>query len=68
LFKRTFTFGSNTLYDVLYKLNLDNLYVETIMTLHHNIDTKHSLVDEQSAYLRHNVWTYFQRKNANISK
>jgi len=43
--------GSSTLYDVLYKLNLDNLYVKTLMTLHHNIGTKHSLVDERSAYL-----------------
>jgi len=45
--------GSDTLYDGLYKLNLDNLYVETLMTLHHNVNTKHSLVNECSAYLWH---------------
>jgi len=43
--------GSGTLYDGLYKLNLDNLYAETLMILHHNVDTKHSLVDERFAYL-----------------
>ena len=45
--------GSGTLYDGLYKLNLDNLYVETLMTLHHNVGTKRSLVDERFAYLWH---------------
>jgi len=45
--------GSGTLYDGLYKLNFDNLYVETLMTLHHNVGTNHSLVDERSAYLWH---------------
>jgi len=51
LFKYTFMIGSGTLYDGLYKLNLDNLYVKTLMTLHHNVDIKCSLVDERSAYL-----------------
>jgi len=36
--------GSSTLYDGLYTLNLENLYVETLMTLNHNIDTKCSLI------------------------
>jgi len=53
LFKRTFMIESGTLYDGLYKLNLDNLYVVTLMTLHHNVDTKRNLVDERSAYLWH---------------
>jgi len=53
LFKRTFMIGSSTLYDGLYKLNLDNLYVKTLMTLHHNVGMKRSLVDERSAYLWH---------------
>ena len=53
LFKHTFMIGSGTLYDGLYKLNLDNLYAETFMTLHHNVGTKCSLVDEQYAYLWH---------------
>jgi len=45
--------GSGTLYDGLYKLNLDNLYVETLITLHHNVGTTRSLVNECSAYLWH---------------
>jgi len=48
LFKRTFIIRSGTLYDGLYILNLDNLYAESLMTLHHNVGTKHSLVDERS--------------------
>ena len=51
LYKRTCMIGSDTLYDGIYKLNLDNLYAETLMTLHHNVGTKHSLVNECSAYL-----------------
>jgi len=42
-----------TLYDGLYKLNLDNLYVETLMTSHLNVGTKRSLVNECSAFLWH---------------
>jgi len=52
-FKRTYMIGSGILYEGLYKLNLDNLYAETLMTLHHNVGTKRSLVDERSAYLWH---------------
>ena len=53
LYKRTCLIGSDTLYDGLYKLNLDNLYAETLMTLHHNVGTKHSLVNECSTFLWH---------------
>jgi len=40
LFKCNCMIVSNTLCDDLYKLNLDNLYTETFMTLHHNVGTK----------------------------
>ena len=53
LYQRTYLIGSGTLYDGLYRLNLDNLYVETLMTLHHNVDIKRSLVNECSAFLWH---------------
>jgi transposase InsO family protein len=53
LYKNTFMIGSGILCDGLYKLNLDNLYAETLMTLHHSIGTKRSLVNERSAYLWH---------------
>jgi len=53
LYKRTCLIGSDTLYDGLYKLNLDNLYAETLMTSHHNVDTKCSLVNECVAFLWH---------------
>jgi len=53
LYKCTCLIGFGTLYKGLYKLNLDNLYVETIMTLHHKVGTKHSLVNECFAFLWH---------------
>jgi len=56
LYKRTCMIGSDTLYDGLYKLNLDNLYAKTLMTLHHNVDTKRNLVNECFVYLLHNVY------------
>ena len=35
LYQRTYLIGFGTLYDGLYRLNLDNLYVETLMTSWH---------------------------------
>jgi len=51
LYKSTCMIGSGTLSYGLYKLNLDNLYAETFMTMHHNVGTKRGLVNECSAYL-----------------
>ena len=51
LYKNTCMIGSGTLCDGLYKVNLDNLYVETLMTLHHYVGTKRGLANEQSIYL-----------------
>ena len=53
LYRRTCLIGFGTLNDDLYKLNLDNLYVEIVMTLQHNVGTKRSLVNECSAFLWH---------------
>lgn len=46
LYKKTFMIGFGILSDGLYKLNLDNLYVEIFITLHHNIFTRHSLINK----------------------
>ena len=35
-----------TLCDRLYKVNLDDLYTKTLITLHHNVGTKCSLANE----------------------
>jgi len=51
LYKCICLIGSSTVYDGLYKLNLDNLYAETLMTSHNNVGTKRSLVNECSAFL-----------------
>ena len=53
--------SGGTLCDGLYKVNLDNLYAKTLLTLHHNVDTKRSIASDQSAYLCHK--TYFQITN-----
>ena len=45
LFKYNHLIGIGNLCDALYKLNLNGLYAETILTLHHNVDTKHNLVN-----------------------
>ena len=37
--------------DGLYGFKLDSSFAETLMTLHHGIGTKRSLVNESSAYL-----------------
>ena len=63
LFKRTFMIGSYTFYDGLYKLNLDNLYAETLMTLHHIVGNKCSLVDERDLLTYDiSVWDIFLKK------
>ena len=53
LFKNSKLIGSGILCDGLYKFKLDNVFSETLMTLHHNGGIKRSLVDENSAYLWH---------------
>ena len=53
LFKHNHFIGFDILCDGLYKLNLDNLFVKTLLTLHHNVGTKRGLVNEHSAYLWH---------------
>nr|KYP41156.1 hypothetical protein KK1_037495 [Cajanus cajan] len=51
LFKHNHLIGTGILCEGLYKLNLDGLYDETLLTLHHNIGNKHSLVNERFAFL-----------------
>ena len=45
LFKHNHLIGTCVLCDGLYKLKLDDLCIETILTLHHNVGTKCSLVN-----------------------
>jgi hypothetical protein len=52
-FKHNRLIGFGIIFEYLYKLNLENFFVETFLTLHHNIGTKHGLVNEHSAYLWH---------------
>lgn len=51
LFKQNHLIGSAILCDGLYKLKLDNLFAETLLTLHHNVGTKRGLLNERSANL-----------------
>ena len=40
LFKHNYFISSNILCDSLYKLNLDNFFAKTLLTLHHIVSTK----------------------------
>jgi len=62
LYKHTCMVGFDSLYDYLYKLNLGNLYDETLTTSHYNIDTKRNLVNECSAHLWHKRLGTFPKK------
>nr|KYP32060.1 Retrovirus-related Pol polyprotein from transposon TNT 1-94 [Cajanus cajan] len=62
LFKHNHLIGTGILCDGLYKLNLDGLYDETLLTLHHNIGTKRSLVNERSSFLWHRHLGHISRE------
>ena len=51
LFKNTSFVGSGILLDGLYKFNLHDEFVETLLTLHCSIGTKCSLINENSSNL-----------------
>ena len=53
LFKNNSFVGSDILYDGLYKFNLHDEFVETLLTLHRSIGTKRSLNNENSSNLWH---------------
>nr|KYP62335.1 Copia protein [Cajanus cajan] len=62
LFKHNYLIGTDILCDGLYKLNLDGLYDETLLILHHNFGTKRSLVNERSAFLWHRCLGHISRE------
>jgi transposase InsO family protein len=62
LFKNTSFVGSGILSDGLYRLKLDNQFVETILTLHHNVGIKRSLTNENSSYLWHKRLGHISRE------
>jgi hypothetical protein len=51
LFKNTSFVGSGILCDRLYKFKLNDQFAETLLTLHHNVGTKRSLINENSSNL-----------------
>ena len=75
LYKCTCTIGCDTLYDDLYKLNIENFYVETLMTFYHIVGTKQLWWMNNKLTCDINVcdtfskkWKHFQRNDAKISK
>ena len=42
------------------------MYAETVLTLHHNVGTKRSLVNERSAFLWHNRLGHISREMMEI--
>ena len=61
LYKNNSIIGSKMLCDGPYKFKLDNVIIETLMALHHNIGTKHNLVYENSA-CGINIWVTYLMK------
>ena len=53
LFRHNNIIGSGILSNILYKLKLDNVFVESLLTFHYNVGTKRDLVNESSTYLWH---------------
>ena len=53
LFKNTSFVGFGILYDHLYKFKFNDQFAETLFTLHHNVGTKRSLINENSSNLWH---------------
>ena len=53
LYKNASFIGSGILIDGLYKLKLNNLFMESLLTMHHNSGIKYSLLNKNSAYLWH---------------
>ncbi|RDY13611.1 hypothetical protein CR513_01439, partial [Mucuna pruriens] len=62
LFKHNHLISGSILYDGLYKLNLDGMYVETLLSLHHNVGTKHSLVNKHPTFLWHKCLGHISRE------
>ena len=53
LFKNSSFVRFGSLCDGFYKLNLNSHFVESLLTLHHNVGTKRNLINESPAYLWH---------------
>ena len=43
-------------------MKIDNLYAEIVLTLHHNVGTKCSLVNERSVFLWHKYLDHISRE------
>lgn len=53
LLKNSQFIGSGFLCDGLYKFKLDNLFVETLLAVYHNVGTKHNMTNESSISMWH---------------
>jgi len=62
LFKNTLFIGFGNLCDGLYKLNLNSYFAESLLTLHHNVETKRSLINENSSILWHRQLGYISKE------
>ena len=62
LFKNTSFVGFGILFDGLYKFNLHDEFVETLLTLHRSLGTKRGLINENSSNLWHIRLGYISRE------
>ena len=53
LFKNSGVIGSGFLIDGLYKLRLDNIFTESLLSMNDNIRLKRSMMNENFTYLWH---------------
>ena len=66
LFKHNHFIPSHIMYDGFYKFKLDNLFVESPLTLHHNVGTNHGLINESSVYLWHKRLGHISKESIEI--
>ena len=62
LFKNTSFVGSGIFCDRLYKFKLNDQFTKTFLTLHHNVGTKRSLINENSSNLWHKRLGHISRE------
>lgn len=62
VFKNTSFVGSGILIDGLYKLKLDGIFAETLLTLHPKVGTKRSIRDDSSSFLWHKRLGHISRE------
>ena len=62
LYKNNSLYGSGVLTDGLYKFKLDHEFAQSLFTVYHNVGSKRSKLDENSAFLWHKRLDYVSKE------